>query len=255
MADSQRESESPLTASAEPLPAACEGRHAAASVSSRKFSAVSAEELLAEERAADEEIHGAAERTFCEKASLMRYAPRDLYIIYSIKLAESTAYFAFSYIYAPFLSDEFGLSDVEAGIVYALYGVLCSVFGLLAGPAIDALSLRCMFLPIGPATEHAVCSECSVHCSLCQCHLQQGHFCLQERPAGWHDTDHNRSFWIRDHHIKCVGDPLHPSTPSRRQYGGCCMAVAWLLHGSDMAVAWQLYVSGTPSCLLRRTST
>ena len=76
----------------------------------------------------------------------MRHAPRDLYIIYSIKLAESTAYFAFSYIYAPYLSDEFGFSDIEAGYIYAAYGLLCSVFGLFAGPAIDALDLRSALL-------------------------------------------------------------------------------------------------------------
>jgi len=35
---------------------------------------------------------------------------------------------------------------VEAGILYALYGVLCSVFGLVAGPMIDALDLRTALL-------------------------------------------------------------------------------------------------------------
>ena len=38
------------------------------------------------------------------------------------------------------------MSDVDAGILYALYGVLCSVFGLIAGPAIDSLSLRSALL-------------------------------------------------------------------------------------------------------------
>lgn len=85
-------------------------------------------------------------KTFVEKIVQLSHAPRDLYLIYSIKFAESTAYYAFSYIYAAYLSAEFGMSDVEAGILYALYGVLCSVFGLMAGPLIDALDLRTSLL-------------------------------------------------------------------------------------------------------------
>ena len=46
----------------------------------------------------------------------------------------------------PYLSDEFGFSDIEAGYIYAAYGLLCSVFGLFAGPAIDALDLRSALL-------------------------------------------------------------------------------------------------------------
>ena len=40
-------------------------------------------------------------KTFIQKLRELGYAPRDLFLIYSIKFAESTAYFAFSYIYAP----------------------------------------------------------------------------------------------------------------------------------------------------------
>lgn len=85
-------------------------------------------------------------KTFLQKLQEIGYAPRELWIIYSIKFAESTAYFAFSYIYAPYLSDVFGFSDIEAGMLYAYYGVLCSVFGLLAGPVIDSLDLRSALL-------------------------------------------------------------------------------------------------------------
>ena len=38
--------------------------------------------------------------------------------MYSIKFAETTAYFAFSYIYVQFLSEEFGMTDVQAGLLY-----------------------------------------------------------------------------------------------------------------------------------------
>ncbi len=85
-------------------------------------------------------------KSFSEKLHQLLFAPRDLFLIFSIKFAESTAYYAFSYIYAAYLSAEFGMSDVEAGMLYGLYGVLCSVFGLLAGPMIDALDLRTSLL-------------------------------------------------------------------------------------------------------------
>ena len=91
-------------------------------------------------------------KSFTAKLRELSYAPRDLVLIYSIKFAESTAYFAFSYIYAPYLSEEFGMTDIEAGVLYALYGVLCSVFGLVAGPVIDSLDLRtCLLLGTVPS--------------------------------------------------------------------------------------------------------
>ena len=96
----------------------------------------------AEPGAADSSSSIDKPKTFWEKMTQLSYAPRDLYIIYSIKLCETCAYFAFSYVYAPFLSEEFGFSDVEAGMLYSGYGMLCSVFGLMAGPLIDRLSLR-----------------------------------------------------------------------------------------------------------------
>lgn len=94
----------------------------------------------------DEPVSVERPKSFFEKAAQMKHAPRDLWILFSIKLAESTAYFAFSYIYAPYLSDEFGFTDIEAGFLYGMYGVLCSVFGLFSGPVIDALDLRSALL-------------------------------------------------------------------------------------------------------------
>ena len=85
-------------------------------------------------------------KSFLEKMLQLRHAPRELFIIFSIKFAESTAYYAFSYVYVAFLSEEFDFSDVEAGVLYTLYGLLCSVIGLLAGPLIDAIDLRTALL-------------------------------------------------------------------------------------------------------------
>ena len=53
-------------------------------------------------------------KSFKTSLAQLRYAPRDLFIIFSIKFAESTAYYAFAYVYTAFLSDEFGFTDVEA---------------------------------------------------------------------------------------------------------------------------------------------
>ena len=68
-----------------------------------------------------DEASGDAERpkSFGEKVWQISFAPRDLLVVYSIKFAETTAYFAFSYIYAPFLSEELGMTDVEAGMLDA----------------------------------------------------------------------------------------------------------------------------------------
>ena len=91
-------------------------------------------------------------KSFKTSLAQLRYAPRDLFIIFSIKFAESTAYYAFAYVYTAFLSDEFGFTDVEAGVLYTLYGMLCSVIGLLVGPLIDALDLRtCLLLGTIPS--------------------------------------------------------------------------------------------------------
>ena len=85
-------------------------------------------------------------KSFKTSLSQLRYAPRDLFTIFSIKFAESTAYYSFAYIYTSFLSDEFGFSDVEAGVLYTIYSLLCSVIGLMVGPLIDALDLRTSLL-------------------------------------------------------------------------------------------------------------
>lgn len=50
-----------------------------------------------------------------------RAAPRDLWLIYFLKYLESYSYFGLSYILILFLSDEFDLSDAEAGFV----GISC----------------------------------------------------------------------------------------------------------------------------------
>jgi len=72
----------------------------------------------------------------------LKYAPRDLYIVYSIKFAECVAYYGFAYIYVSFLSEELNFTDEEAGDLYSVYGLLCTVVGLQMGYVIDRLGVR-----------------------------------------------------------------------------------------------------------------
>eukprot|EP00929_Paragymnodinium_shiwhaense_P024570 TRINITY_DN15074_c0_g1_i1.p1 TRINITY_DN15074_c0_g1~~TRINITY_DN15074_c0_g1_i1.p1 ORF type:complete len:569 (+),score=102.66 TRINITY_DN15074_c0_g1_i1:79-1785(+) len=77
-----------------------------------------------------------------EGVGKLRHAPRDLYIVFSAKWAECTAYFGFSYIFVAFVSEEFNMTDREAGALYAWYGFLCTLFGLLGGFCIDYFGVR-----------------------------------------------------------------------------------------------------------------
>mmetsp|Transcript_25789 Transcript_25789/g.67591 ORF Transcript_25789/g.67591 Transcript_25789/m.67591 type:complete len:556 (-) Transcript_25789:9-1676(-) len=77
-----------------------------------------------------------------KRMKALTYAPKDLLIVYYIKFTDSVAYFAIAYIYVQYLSDEFGLSDSEAGVLYAFYGGLCTIVGLLMGHVIDVFGVR-----------------------------------------------------------------------------------------------------------------
>ncbi len=73
---------------------------------------------------------------------LIRTAPRELWLVYGLKLCESYGYFSFSLIMVLYLSEEFGLSDAAAGWTYGLFGMLATVYGLLVGMLIDNLGVR-----------------------------------------------------------------------------------------------------------------
>jgi len=77
-----------------------------------------------------------------EESGKLRHAPPDLFIVYSIKVAECTAYYGISYVYTHYLTEEFGLTDQEAGNLYAVYGLLCTGIGILMGVSIDRLGVR-----------------------------------------------------------------------------------------------------------------
>jgi len=69
-------------------------------------------------------------------------APRELWLVYLLKLIESYAYFSMSQILTLYLSAEFGMSDLRAGGVYGMFGALVTLYGFLVGFLVDNLGVR-----------------------------------------------------------------------------------------------------------------
>lgn len=69
-------------------------------------------------------------------------SPRDLYIMFVLKLGDSYSYFAVSQVMVLYIHHEFGISDVEAGAAYGLWGVAITFWGLMCSVANDALGVR-----------------------------------------------------------------------------------------------------------------
>ena len=69
-------------------------------------------------------------------------APRELWILYVLKLLESFAYFSLSYVLVLYLSEEFGYSDQGAGWLYGFFGMLISLYGVFVGFIIDQLGVK-----------------------------------------------------------------------------------------------------------------
>lgn len=69
-------------------------------------------------------------------------SPRDLWILFVLKLGDSYSYFAVSQVMVLYLHTEFGISDVEAGAAYGLWGVAITFWGLLCSVLNDALGVR-----------------------------------------------------------------------------------------------------------------
>eukprot|EP00741_Cyanophora_paradoxa_P001124 tig00000459_g1084.t1 len=81
-------------------------------------------------------------REFREQASTLKSAPRELWLTYFLKFLESYAYFAVSYIFVIYLSDEFGFSDAEASWIYGLFGTIYALASMLMGSVVDNLGVR-----------------------------------------------------------------------------------------------------------------
>jgi len=68
--------------------------------------------------------------------------PRELWLVYVLKFLESYGYFSISMLLVLYLSDEFGLSDVQAGTVYGLYGAFTGLASFIMGFVVDSLGVR-----------------------------------------------------------------------------------------------------------------
>lgn len=73
---------------------------------------------------------------------LVHVVPRELWLVYGLKVMESFAYFASSLNLTPLLTERFGMTDLEAGAAYSAWGVTAGVVGMAAGPLIDRLGVR-----------------------------------------------------------------------------------------------------------------
>jgi POT family proton-dependent oligopeptide transporter len=84
------------------------------------------------------------ENAVCMRALWQRLAnaPRELWLIYVLKLLSSYAYFSLSLALVLFLSETLGYDDTNAGLLYGLYGVVTSLYGLASGWLIDRLGVR-----------------------------------------------------------------------------------------------------------------
>jgi proton-dependent oligopeptide transporter, POT family len=76
----------------------------------------------------------------------MARAPRELWIVFSLKFLSSYAYFSFALVLTIFLTEEFGLSDNAAGWAYGMYGVMSTIFGFVCGWIIDYMGVRASLL-------------------------------------------------------------------------------------------------------------
>lgn len=81
-------------------------------------------------------------------------SPRDLWLVFVLKVLDSFNYFSLSRVLTLYLTEEFGIGDVQAGTVYGAWGTLLTAYGLLLGSAIDWMGVKqslilCFALQVG----------------------------------------------------------------------------------------------------------
>lgn len=81
-----------------------------------------------------------------ENVVLIKTAPRELWVIFLLKFFSSYAYFSMSLVLTLFLSQDFALSDMDAGWVFGMYGVMSTFYGIVCGWVIDFLGIRLSLL-------------------------------------------------------------------------------------------------------------
>lgn len=90
---------------------------------------------------ADANKPGVIERLFRDAEGLLN-APRDLWIIYAVKLIESIAYFAMLGILVLYLHDDLWFSDTKSGVIYGTWGTVVALLTFISGFVADAMGQR-----------------------------------------------------------------------------------------------------------------
>ncbi len=86
-------------------------------------------------------------RNFIGKFTVMRHAPRELWIIYSAYIFENLAYKVGSAsVLTLWLSSDLGYGDVKAGATIAAWSAILTLVTVLVGSLTDALGVRRTFL-------------------------------------------------------------------------------------------------------------
>eukprot|EP00510_Aplanochytrium_minuta_P004646 CAMPEP_0184010956 /NCGR_PEP_ID=MMETSP0954-20121128/3537_1 /TAXON_ID=627963 /ORGANISM="Aplanochytrium sp, Strain PBS07" /LENGTH=489 /DNA_ID=CAMNT_0026290675 /DNA_START=124 /DNA_END=1594 /DNA_ORIENTATION=+ len=89
------------------------------------------------------DMTSANEATFLSQAQALFESSLSLRIIFLLKFLESVAYFSTSQILTLYLSDEFGFSDVDAGLMYGVYGAIISFYGgIVFSKQVDRLGVK-----------------------------------------------------------------------------------------------------------------
>ncbi|CAK0785525.1 hypothetical protein CVIRNUC_008735 [Coccomyxa viridis] len=81
-------------------------------------------------------------RQFGDGFRSLKDSPRDLYLTYLLMLCESFNYFSLSLLFVLYLTQEFGVGDVEGGTLYGLWGTLLVAYGVVFSTAIDLMGVK-----------------------------------------------------------------------------------------------------------------
>jgi MFS family permease len=66
----------------------------------------------------------------------------QLVLLLFLKFLQSFGYYGLSIALTSYLTDDFGATDVQAGTIYGLLGMLTAGFSLVSGPIIDAIGMQ-----------------------------------------------------------------------------------------------------------------
>jgi MFS family permease len=86
--------------------------------------------------------------TFLSTLASVRAFSRELWAMIFLNVFFSYSYFVVSAILTLYLTQDHGFSDIEAGNIYSVWGVIMSIVQFCAGPLIDRLQMR-LSLSIG----------------------------------------------------------------------------------------------------------